>query len=343
MNKNNIKNGSEKREITSQLRKDLVSGTWVIFSVKRRERPDFSKNDDHALETGDDPKKCPFCKENIASQEKDTIVYLKKDDDWSLKVFPNKYPAFSSRYTNINKREEGPFEVMDGVGYHEVLVTEDHYRDIPDMEILSVAEILDAYQEIYINLMNKKHIKYISIFKNYGKKAGASLSHPHSQIIAMPVIDPDVFRSLAGSESYYISHRECVHCVMLEWEKESAERVIFENEEFVVLCPFVSRVSFETRIYPKKHLSYFERITDSQKIKLAEAMKYCISKLKKNLGDPAYNMFLHTSPCNGQTYDHYHWHFEIFPKTNIWAGLELSTGIEVCSVLPEEAAEILRE
>lgn len=338
--------GNEKdseKKITSELRKDLVSGTWVVFSTKRKERPDFSKNKAQETETEEEFKKCLFCRNNISGQESDSLVYVKENGDWSLKVFPNKFPAFFPGIKDVNKREVGPFEIMDGVGYHEVLVTEDHYKDIPDMEIARIAEIIDAYQDRYIELMNKRHIKYISIFKNYGKSAGASINHPHSQIIAMPVIDPDVYRSLVGSESYYMAHRECVHCVMIEWEKESGERVIFENEEFVVVCPFVSRVSFETRIYPKKHLSYFERITDEQKIKLAEAMKHCLTKMKKNVGNPSYNMFLHTSPCDGIAYDHYHWHFEIFPKTNTWAGLELSTGIEVCSVLPEEATKILRE
>ncbi|MCK4891237.1 MAG: HIT domain-containing protein, partial [Candidatus Pacebacteria bacterium] len=206
-----------------------------------------------------------------------------------------------------------------------------------------IAEILDAYQERYLALMNKKHIKYISIFKNYGYNAGASIDHPHSQIVAMPIIDPDVFRSINGSENYSNSNKECVHCTMIEWEKRNGKRILFENEDFIVVCPFVSRVAFETRIYPKKHLSYFERITDEQKIKLAEVMKFCLSKMKKNLNNPDYNLFLHTSPCNGQIYDHYHWHFEIFPKTNIWAGLELSTGIEVCSIIPERSAEILRK
>ena len=335
------KNNEERT--ASQLRKDLVSGTWVIFSTKRKNRPDLFKN--KSKETSvvkEDLENCPFCGENIKKQEEDTLIYAKRNGQWSLKVFPNKYPAFSNRSSDVNRREEGPFEIMEAVGYHEVLVTADHHKDIADMKTVQVAEILDAFQERYIALMNKKHIKYISIFKNYGSTAGASVAHPHCQIIAMPVIDPDVFRSLSGSEKYYISHRECVHCVMIEWEKKARERILFENDEFIVVCPFVSRVSFETRIYPKKHLSYFERITDEQKQKLAEAMKVGLSMLKKNLNNPHYNMFLHTSPCDGQTYDHYHWHFEIFPKTNVWAGLELSTGIEICSVTPEEAAEILR-
>ncbi|MBW6440548.1 galactose-1-phosphate uridylyltransferase [Patescibacteria group bacterium] len=333
-----------KREVIfSQLRKDLVSGTWVLFSTKRGQRPDFNKKEGLQKETEQEKDHCPFCKNNVDEQEKDVLVYTKQDGDWSLKVFPNKFPALSSAFKDVNKREHGPFEVIDGIGYHEVLITENHTDDIAEMDVIRVAEMIDAYQERYISLMNQKHIKYISIFKNYGKDAGASIRHPHSQIVAMPIIDRDVYRSIKGSEKYFNVHKECVHCVMIDYENQSKKRTIFENEEFIVICPFVSRVSFEMRIYPKRHLSYFERITDEKKIKLAEAMKYCLAKLKENLNNLSYNMFLHTSPCDGKTYDHYHWHFEIFPKTNTWAGLELSTGTEVCSMLPERSAEMLRK
>jgi UDPglucose--hexose-1-phosphate uridylyltransferase len=328
----------------SELRRDLVSGTWVAFATGREYRPKSHEDSPRVSDNYDDPKDCPFCKENIdKGQEKCSLVYYDKNNEWSIKVFPNKFPILSPGEGILNKRDEGPFEVMNGMGYHEVLVAADHRKNFPDLDILKIAEVFTAYQERYLALMNKRSIKYISIFKNYGKSAGASIVHPHSQIVAMPVIDPDVARSLDGSAKYYRSHKECVHCVMLDWEKEKGERIVFENEDFIVLCPFVSRVSFETRIYPKKHLSYFERITLEQKLSLSKAVKVALGKIKKNLDDPDYNMFLHTAPCDGQPYDHYHWHLEIFPKTSIWAGLELSTGIEVCSIMPEKASEILRK
>lgn len=329
----------------SELRRDLVSGTWVAFSSQRKFRPKHKEDFVRVSDNCDDTDECPFCKHNKDNQkqEKDTLTYFDKKGEWSVRVFPNKFPIFSSNIHELEKRDVGPFEVMNGVGYHEVLVTADHRKNFPDLEIPQIVEVFNAYQERYLALMNKRNIKYISIFKNYGKSAGASIVHPHNQIVAMPVIDPDVARSLTGSAKYFQAHKECVHCTMIEWEKKNEERIVFENEEFIVICPFVSRVSFEVRVYPKRHLSYFERITQDQKIKLSEAVKKALSKVKRNLDDPDYNMFLHTAPCDGQTYDHYHWHLEIFPKTNIWAGLELSTGIEVCSVLPEEAAKILRK
>ncbi|MEK7071841.1 MAG: DUF4931 domain-containing protein, partial [Patescibacteria group bacterium] len=209
--------------------------------------------------------------------------------------------------------------------------------------IPEIRQVLDVYHERYLDLMNEKFVNYVSIFHNHGKIAGATISHPHSQIITHPIIDPDLNRSLAGSAEYWRKHKKCVHCVMLDFDKKDGQRIIFENEDFLVVSPFASRIAFETRIYPKRHLAYFERIKDKEKDSLAEAFKIVFSKLYKALNNPDYNFFLHTAPCDGKNYDHYHWHFEILPKTSTWAGFELGTGIEISTIEPEKAAEYLRK
>lgn len=326
-----------------QLRRDVVSGNWVAFSNKRSSKVVFHRKDSvRVSDVCHDTQDCPFCNTDFSDQEQDVLIYVNKYNEWTLRVLPNKFPILSSGIQDLNHREEGVFQVMNGLGFHEVVLTIDHHRNFADLEVLEIAEILDAYQERYISLMQNKNIKYISIFTNYGKTAGASVMHPHSQIVAMPVIDPDISRSLEGSDKFFQSNKRCVHCLMLDWEKQQQVRILFENDDFIALCPFVSRVSFEIRIYPKSHFSYFERITEYQKLSLAEVMKWVLWKMRVNLDDVDYNMFLHTSPCDGSVYDYYHWHFEIFPKTNIWAGLELGSGLDVCSVLPEEAAKIIK-
>jgi len=327
----------------SELRKDLVSNTWVVVADKRSGRPRSFKKKAEKKITGEELKKekerCPFChldkKENL-------LTYKKKNGAWSLRVIPNDFPAFIHK-TSLNIHDEGPFRVMNGVGFCEVIITRSHTKQVSQMTVPEITEIIDAFQVRYLALMNQRHIKYISIFQNYGKEAGASIKHPHFQLIATPMVDPDIYRSLHGSRKYFESNHECVHCVMLEWEMKSKKRIVFENDEFVVLCPFASRIAFETRIYPKRHLAYFERTGTKLKIQLAEAVGFALARIKKQLGDPAYNFFLHTAPCDGRTYDHYHWHFEILPKISIWAGFELGTGTEICSVKPEKAAEILRK
>lgn len=323
----------------SELRFDLVSKDWVVIATGRAKRPDtFARQERPKEENG--AENCPFC--DLATQEKTLLEIKNEKGEWEVAVIPNKFPAFVHQ-VNLRERAEGPYSLMDGVGFHEVVIMRDHNKSLAQMETAQVKRVIDAYQERYLALANEENVYYVSIFHNHGREAGASITHPHSQIIAIPLTDPDLQRSLNGSRMFFENQGKCVHCKMLEWDREDGQRIVYENEKFVVLVPFASRVAFETRIYPKEHHSYFERIKDDEKNQLAEALRMALAKLYKGLNDPAYNFFLHTAPCDGKDWNHYHWHFEILPKTSTWAGFELSTGIEISTVKPEEAAKYLRE
>lgn len=328
----------------SELRQDIVTGDWVVIATGRARRPeDFSKNgkgiENENLDNIDD---CLFCDPEKSGQEKDVLIYKLPDGEWSLRVFPNKFPAFSHA-DNFKKMEEGPYFAMTGTGYHEVIVTRDHFHHMPLLEELEIAEVFDAYQERYLSLMNQRHVDYISIFHNHGKEVGASIAHPHSQLMAIPVISPYVELELKGAERYYRANKECVYCLMSEYETEHKKRIVFENDEFVAFCPFASRAAFEVWVMPKKHKPYFERIKDEEKIKLAEVFKKAMNSIYQALNNPSYNFYIHTSPCDGKDYPHFHWHIEILPKTSTWAGFELQTGIEISTIQPEVAAEYLRK
>jgi len=337
---------SEKKETNknknSELRQDIVTGDWVVISTARAKRPDEFAKKDHE-ETDDNIDDCLFCDPVKSGQEKDTLIYNTSDGDWSLRVFPNKYPAFSRPAGGIIKhKEEGPYFWMESIGYHEVVVTRDHKKHIALLDKYRVAEILDAYQDRYIDLMNKRSVNFIDVFHNHGKAAGASISHPHSQLMAIPVISPYVRGELEGAESYHKMNKHCVYCAMLEWELEHKKRIVFESDNFVVICPFASRANFEMWVLPKKHKPYFERMSVDEKVNCGEALNAALNKLFKGLNNPDYNFYIHTSPCDGKDYPHYHWHIEILPKLNVWAGFEVSTGIEIITIEPEEAADFLR-
>jgi len=325
----------------SELRQDLVTGDWVVIATGRSKRPkEFSEHGRQEMKENPD-KLCFFCCPEKTGQEKDVLMYQNSEGEWTLRVIPNKYPAFS-RGARVKHIEEGPYFMMDGVGYHEIVVTRDHKKQIAELDGYQVAEIFDAYQDRYISLMNKKSVNFIEIFHNHGVEAGASISHPHSQLVAIPVISPYINLELTGAENYYRTNRKCVYCTMIDWETEQRKRIVFENDEFLVFCPFASRMAFETWVIPKKHKPYFERTPVESKVKAGEALQKAIFKIFKGLKDPAYNFYVHTSPCDGRDYPHYHWHIEIIPHTSTWAGLEMSTGIEISTIRPEDAAEYLR-
>ncbi|MDO8470364.1 MAG: HIT domain-containing protein [bacterium] len=314
------------KKYPSELRFDIVSKNWVVIATGRARRPDAFQEEGGVLPIS--KEECPF--EDLPFENKSAIAV------------PNKYPAFFP-FTSPTTKLVGPYQVMDGVGFHEVLVTKDHVRDVGDFSVEETKELIDLYQERYFAFMKEEFINYIAIFKNKGQRAGATVAHPHSQVIATPVMNPDIQRSLAGSKEYYDTNKKCAHCVMLEWELRDKSRIVFEDDCFVALCPFASTVAFEIRLYPKAHLSNFEKATENEKMCFAQALAVSMKKIKKALNDPDYNYFLHTSPVDGESYAHYHWHLEILPKTSTLAGFELSTGILISTIEPEKAAEFLRK
>ena len=342
-------NQKKSPKFPSELRFDLISKDWVVIATGRAKRPETFKREKRKEK--EIPKAlCPFCQ--ISTQEAPTLIFSHEKKiplgrgipkDWTTISIPNKFPAFLPS-EKLNPRVEGKFyKTINAAGFHEVVVTRDHKKSMGQFSISQVKEVIDVYQERYLELMKEKFVDYVSIFHNHGSEAGASISHPHSQIITTPLIDVDLKKALFNSRKYYRAHRKCIYCQMNDWEKKNKKRVVFENKDFLVICPFASKSAFEVIISPKKHLAYFEKITEKEKELLSEAFQVVLNKLYKALNDPAYNFYLHTSPCDGKEYSYYHWHWTILPKTATWAGFEIGTRMEISTIEPEKAAEYLRK
>jgi UDPglucose--hexose-1-phosphate uridylyltransferase len=337
-----------KKIFPSELRFDLVSKDWVVIATGRARRPETFKQESKK-ENGVPPEKCPFCQ--IRKQAIPTLVFAKGKKitgkkiplDWTSLVIPNKYPAFLP-CDKLEEKKEGPYyKKMNAVGFHEVVITRDHDKSLGQFNLEEVKEVIDVYHQRYLSLMKRKFVNHISIFHNHGKEAGASICHPHSQIITTPLIDIDLKKALTNSGHHYRKNSECIYCQMNKWELKEKKRVVFENKNFMAICPFASKSAFQVIISPKKHLSYFDKITEQEKVDLAEAFQIILKKLYKGLSDPAYNFYLHTAPCDGKKHSHYHWHWTIRPKTSTWAGFEIGFGMEISTIAPEEAADYLRK
>jgi len=341
----------DKKKSPSELRLDIVSGDWVVIATGRAKRPEMFKQEAKKRKVPS-KKKCPFCK--IETQEFPLLVYSKgkeikisKDSpipkNWTTIVIPNKYPAFMP-YSKLDKQiEGGVYQRMNAVGFHEVIITRSHTKHIPHFSIEETKELFDVYQKRYLDLMNKKFVNHISIFHNYGPKAGASIAHPHSQLITTPLVDVDLNRALKKSKNYFKKRKECIYCRFNKWEMKVKKRIVFENNQFLAVCPFASKSAFQVIISPKKHLAYFERITEKEKWALSEIFNKVMTAIYKGLNDPDYNFYLHTAPCDNKKNDYYHWHWTILPKTSTWAGFEIGTRMEISTIEPEKAAEYLRK
>jgi len=338
----------KKIKFPSELRYDLVSKDWVIIATGRGKRPEAFKRKREKIVM--EKKDCPFCR--IETQGPPLLAYFRGKKvifkkgtfpkQWSTIVIPNKYPALLP-YLKLEKKKEGKFyQKMNAVGFCELVIPRDHNKHFPHFTVRKTKEFFDVYQGRYLDLMKKKFVNYVSIFHNYGPEAGASQPHPHSQMITTPLIDIDLRNALTNSGRYYKKHRRCIYCQMNKWERKTRRRVIFENKHFLVICPFASKSAFQVIISPKEHSPYFEKIIDREKVSLAEAFQFSMKALYKGLADPAYNFYLHTSPCDGKDYSHYHYHWTIIPKTATFAGFEIGTRMEISTIEPENAAQYLK-
>lgn len=323
----------------SEFRRDAVSGDWVVIAPKRAARPDqFVK----AKRKRTPKAKCPF--ENPQKNGNGEPVLMYNDGkEWTLQVIPNKFPILAHQKVCAVKHQKGPHQIMEGVGCHDIVITRDHETNFAHLSDQMADTVFKAFKERYVAMAQDACTKYVSIFHNWGASAGASIYHPHYQILALPIIPPDVFRSLKGSGSYFEKNGTCVHCAMVAFERKGKKRAIYENKEAIVFAPFASREPFELRVFPKKHLPYFEDTDERTMHCMVDALQRALLLLEVQLHDPDYNFFIHTAPLRDkEKYGHYHWHIEIEPKTSIAAGFELGTGVEVNIVDPDDAAAMLR-
>jgi UDPglucose--hexose-1-phosphate uridylyltransferase len=329
-----------------ELRKDPIIGRWVIIATERALRPSNFKTDKEDRLT--DLSKCPFESGNEASTPPEILSYRKagsrpNEPGWWVRVVPNKFPALKVEGT-MDKRGEGMYDMMNGIGAHEIVIeTPNHDEEIALMPEIQIREVLWAWRDRIVDLARDKRFKYVMVFKNKGVRAGASLQHPHSQIIALPIVPLRVQEELDGARQYYEYKDRCVFCDIIRQELSDRKRVVEDSERFISIVPFAQRFPFETWILPKQHESDYARTTRNDVLELAGLLKRTLQRLRGALDDPPFNLVLHMAPLNTDGLPHYHWHIEIMPRVTRTAGFEWGTGFYINPTIPEETAQFLRE
>ena len=330
-----------------ELRKDPIVGRWVIIATERSRRPHDGRNTHEQPRTG----LCPFCpgqedktpSEVLAYRPADGPAALRNVPGWSLRVFPNKFPALMIEGT-LNREGDGVYDRMNGIGAHEVIVeTPDHGKQFSSLSEPEIEHVLAAYRDRILDLKRDQRFKYVMIFKNHGSAAGASQEHTHSQLIALPVVPTNVAEEMKGALDYFRYKERCVFCDIVRQEVAQKTRLVYENSDFIVVEPFAPKFPFETWILPRTHRSSYEDCQRHEYALLANALRVALRKLHLALDDPPYNFILHTSPFTESDNPHYHWHIEIMPTLGTVAGFEWGSGFYINPTPPEEAARFLRE
>jgi UDPglucose--hexose-1-phosphate uridylyltransferase len=327
-----------------ELRKDPITGRWVIVATGRAKRPrDFSREPVRPSRAGF----CPFC---YGAEEKTPPEVLAfrpsggaNQPGWTLRVVPNKFPVLEIE-GELNRQGEGMFDRMNGIGAHEVIIeTPNHTVSMAELSDKEVEDVLWAFKKRVVDLRQDRRLRYTVLFKNHGEAAGATLEHSHSQLIALPVTPKRVREEIDGAKSYFDYKERCIYCDIVQQELRTETRVVTETERFAVLCPYAARFPFETWILPKRHEAHFEDSDAATLSNLAWVLRGTLRKLDQALERPAYNFIIHTAPLQEGQMPHYHWHLEIMPKLTKVAGFEWATGFHINPTPPEESAKFLRE
>jgi UDPglucose--hexose-1-phosphate uridylyltransferase len=327
-----------------ELRRDPVLGRWVIIATERAQRPnDFARRPEPQAAAF-----CPFCPGHEESTPPEILAYRGEgaranQPGWSLRVVPNRFPALMIE-GGLDREGHGMYDKMNGVGAHEVIIeTPEHSRTLADLDATSVEALLWAYKDRIVDLRRDTRFRSILIFKNQGEAAGASLEHSHSQLIALPVVPRVVSDEMEGAKRFFNDKERCVFCDIINQDKRDDERVVYENDQVIALCPWAPRSPFETWLLPKQHGSHFEELSKAQARATAEGLRQVLRRLDVALEKPPYNFILHTAPLNERGLPHYHWHFEIVPTLTKVAGFEWGSGFYINPTPPEEAAAFLRK
>ena len=328
-----------------ELRRDPIVGRWVIIATERAKRPTDYKSEKIAARAG---SVCPLCPGHEDKTPPAVLVYREGDSPqpsapWTVRVVPNKYPVLKIE-GDIDRRGEGLYDKMNGIGAHEVIVeTSSHGKQLADLDPPAVESVLRAYSDRLLDLARDVRFRYGMVFKNHGAAAGATLEHSHSQLIALPVVPAAISAEMQGAERYYEFKERCIFCDIIRTELAEGKRVIYENDGFVVTAPYAPRFPFETWILPKHHSAAFEHADRRELAGLAAALRTALRKLNVALECPPYTYALHTAAFGQAHLSSYHWHIEIMPTRTRVAGFELGSWFYINATPPEDAAAFLRE
>lgn len=319
----------------SELRLDPLTGRWVVVSAERAERPHDLVSASTAA--GDTGRPCPFCPGNEEATPPALETYG-SEGKWLVRIVSNAYPAFSGMSPLTVSTRGSLFSSAPASGVHEVLVlSPDHYTgwaDLPDNQVgLIVAALRDRMEEH----SEVRALRYTQAVVNSGREAGASLDHPHGQLMGMPFVPTEITLEEAGFARF---SGNCLLCATLDAEEAANLRIVASTDRVVVVCPYWSGSPFEMLVIPRTHAEHMYGADPADLAATARAIRDGLHALHKELGPVAYNLVFHSAPFRAAS--EYHWHVHVYPKVTTRGGYELGTGVLINILAPELAAQDLR-
>lgn len=330
-----------------ELRQNLVTKEWVIIASERAKRPNAYAEPEQRPLTEDREEydiNCPFCPGN---EELDLEVErFPLEGPWQTRVVRNKFPALShdEGLPVPVRTNKGIERRIDGVGYHEVIVMHPkHNTTLGLMTAHEVQLVLETFQRRWKKIATDSRIEQIIIFKNHGSRAGASLVHPHSQLIALPVVPGDTRHRIEEMRRYFDDTGRSVVETMLLEELEQEERLVRVSEHFVAFVLYAAASPFHLWVVPRRKRSSFVEASSDELADLADVLRDVLQRMYIGLRDPDYNLIIRSAPVKEQNVPYMHWYVSVVLRLSRRAGFELGSGIYINPSLPEECAAFLRE
>jgi len=327
-----------------QLRKDPVLKQWVIIAPERGKRPMEIKPESVP---DDSPENCPFCEGHEKMTPPETLAFRKagtpsNQPGWWIRIFPDHNPILVPS-GDLWREGQGMFDAMNSIGIHEVVVEVPHHsQTLQNVPLDQVRELVWSYKQRLLDIKKNPRFKHFMIVKNSGKKV-SNFSHSHSHILATPIIPKRIEEEIDGAREYFHYHDRCVYCDIVKQEIEQTARIIHSDNLFLAFCPFAARFPYEIMIIPRIHQPFFENIDKDHVNGFANVLQISLKKMQNLFPELPYYFILHTSPCTDSYRDFFHWHLEIIPKFSQVAGFEWGSGFYINPMLPEDAAQKLRE
>lgn len=337
-----------------ELRKDPIMERWVIIAPERGRRPrpqalqyELPPAPNNPFSPGNEDKTPP---EVFAIRATGSVP---NGPGWDVRVVPNRFPALQVE-GELRPRGDGLYDCLNGIGAHEIIIeSPQHDADLPDLTPEQIEKVLLAWIQRTSDLRRDVRLQYQQIFRNKGFLAGATVAHPHSQLVATPII-PDVPKAkLAAARAHFLRKGRCLFADLIDQELSRGERVVMQTRHFVVLTPYASRFPFELVVYPLRQCHDLILLDETERRDLAYLLRNLLGQLRMALDDPPYNLMITNAPSTvarpgrpdywGTLADDFRWHLEVVPRLQQVAGFEWGTGFTINPVSPEEAAATLRE
>lgn len=311
-----------------------MTGRWVVIAGERAQRPsDFLPR---RLPVEDDPlRPCPFC----PGSDFDAVVEcVGPDGNWDVRVVPNLYPAFSGNDPMVVSHLGPAFTQAPASGVHDVIIlSPDHNVSWADLEPDHAARIMSAIKQRMLEHSAQPGLRYSQAVVNSGREAGASIEHPHGQLLSMPFIPGEAANELAGFARF---QGNCLLCAVMEAEEEANHRIVYADDRVMMICPFWSGTPYEMLLVPRTHEGHLYAADDEDLAATGRSVQLALASLRDRLGDVAYNMMFHSAPF--RTTADFHWHVHVVPKISTRGGFEMGSGVLINVVPPERAADDLR-